>query len=95
MEVDTEEASKTHHLTPDPIQIRKETQESPQDKSIGPTKNVSFVEVVSGGRNNSHSLRQGNTRHPYVRQVQVSRLSVEPGILYPQSPLQAPVRVDK
>jgi hypothetical protein len=95
MEVDTEEVSKTPHLTPDSIQIGKETQESPQDKSIGPAKNVSFVEVVSGGSNNSHSLRQGKTRHPYVRQVQVSRPSVESGILYPQSPLQAPVRVDK
>jgi len=91
---------KNYKQTEEMVADNIERQESRQQhcQPTNTEKNVSFVDATSKRSTsfNSHSLRQGgNINNPYVKQTRVPKPQEESGVLYPQRPLQTPIRVDK
>ena len=91
MEVDIEETKQSS--VPSTRTVRQELRQD-QGHSTNTAKNVSFAEVASKGStsSNSHSQRQGNVKNPYANQARPPKPQDEPGILYPQRPLQTPIK---
>jgi hypothetical protein len=86
----------TEEMVADNIERQESRQQHGQPTNT--EKNVSFAEATSKRSTsfNSHSLRQGgNINNPYVKQTRVPKPQEESGVLYPQRPLQTPIRVDK